>query len=598
MIYVEDINLYNDKHNSLINDYIPEGDVTFYAVWGDKLPGTYKIDTDDYLTAFRVIPDSDDPDISNLYVVEFAYPGDSIQISYNDFFNDIIPDGKYIKDISCSGIDDTSEGFTYEKYGSNVYDGLGIKCIMPENDMSFSTVLSDIKLSTPVNLRWEGTKCVWDSVEGAGFYWLKIVKDGQNLSERDDFSTVTNSYDLSQRVLDRYGSGTYTVSVCAFNASPISGDYNIASQSDFSKNSPEYVYDVKEYNINLDNYLIAGYGSSIDGYYKYNIVDSAAPGKKIDVYFDGNVNNSLPKGKYIKEIKFTGIDTNAEGFEYIEEYDGANAAVHFIMPENDVTLSSVLADAKKYEIDLSKGKTSIPENVFLSFYFGAKFDFIFSEDNQNDPYEYIDLDNDKIADIKTLFSPIENDEEPYVQIEKLDGCKLKGNVEIEVKDTERPKYYFTINFGDAGNVNNNSDKNKSVATVNMYRLYNPNSGEHFYTANEKERNNLVSVGWRYEGIGWKAPAKSNTPVYRLYNKNAGDHHYTMSEKEKDFLVSVGWKYEGIGWYSDDAKSVPLYRQYNPNAKAGSHNYTTSKAENDKLVGLGWKGEGVGWYGVK
>ena len=140
--------------------------------------------------------------------------------------------------------------------------------------------------------------------------------------------------------------------------------------------------------------------------------------------------------------------------------------------------------------------------------------------------------------------------------------------------------------------------NDTNAYVSMYRLYNPNSGEHFYTANEKERNNLVSVGWRYEGIGWKAPAKSNTPVYRLYNKNAGDHHYTMSEKEKDFLVSVGWKYEGIGWYSDDAKSVPLYRQYNPNAKAGSHNYTTSKAENDNLVKLGWRGEGTGWYGVK
>ena len=135
-------------------------------------------------------------------------------------------------------------------------------------------------------------------------------------------------------------------------------------------------------------------------------------------------------------------------------------------------------------------------------------------------------------------------------------------------------------------------------TFNMFRLYNPNSGEHFYTSNTDERDNLIKVGWRYEGVGWKAPATSNTPVYRLYNKNAGDHHYTMSIEERDNLVNIGWKYEGIGWYSDDAKSVPLYRQYNPNAKAGSHNYTTSKAENDKLVNLGWRGEGVGWYGVQ
>ena len=35
----------------------------------------------------------------------------------------------------------------------------------------------------------------------------------------------------------------------------------------------------------------------------------------------------------------------------------------------------------------------------------------------------------------------------------------------------------------------------------MYRLYNPNSGEHFYTADADEKGNLVRVGWRYEGIG-------------------------------------------------------------------------------------------------
>lgn len=39
-------------------------------------------------------------------------------------------------------------------------------------------------------------------------------------------------------------------------------------------------------------------------------------------------------------------------------------------------------------------------------------------------------------------------------------------------------------------------------------------------------------------------------MYRLYNPNAqsGAHHYTMSEEERDNLVSVGWKYEGIGWF--------------------------------------------------
>ena len=131
----------------------------------------------------------------------------------------------------------------------------------------------------------------------------------------------------------------------------------------------------------------------------------------------------------------------------------------------------------------------------------------------------------------------------------------------------------------------------------MYRLYNPNSGEHFYTASTSERDNLRKVGWRYEGIGWTAPATSNTPVYRLYNPNGGDHHYTMSAEERDWLRGLGWKYEGIGWYSDDNKTTPLYRLYNPNAKSGSHHYTTSASERDGLRKLGWHYEGIGWYGL-
>ena len=133
-------------------------------------------------------------------------------------------------------------------------------------------------------------------------------------------------------------------------------------------------------------------------------------------------------------------------------------------------------------------------------------------------------------------------------------------------------------------------------TVKVYRLYNPNSGEHFYTASVGERNVLIGLGWKDEGIGWHAPESSDTPVYRLYNANGGEHHYTTNAAERDMLTGLGWNDEGIGWYSDDEKNVPLYRQYNPNAFSGNHNYTASKAENDWLVSLGWREEGIGWYG--
>lgn len=137
----------------------------------------------------------------------------------------------------------------------------------------------------------------------------------------------------------------------------------------------------------------------------------------------------------------------------------------------------------------------------------------------------------------------------------------------------------------------------STETVDMYRLYNPNSGEHFYTGSWAECTNLVNLGWVSEGIGWVAPKTSSAPVFRLYNPNAGDHHYTLSVDERDGLARVGWIFEGIGWYSDDKMRIPVLRQYNPNAKAGAHNFTTSSEENKALVEVGWKAEGVGWYAV-
>jgi hypothetical protein len=133
--------------------------------------------------------------------------------------------------------------------------------------------------------------------------------------------------------------------------------------------------------------------------------------------------------------------------------------------------------------------------------------------------------------------------------------------------------------------------------VEMHRLYNPYTGEHFYTASEVERDAVAAAGWNYEGVGWVAPSEG-TPVFRVYNPFAGDHHYTTSAAERDHLVSVGWNDEGVGWCSAGEDGVPLWRQYNPNAVAGAHNYTVSEAERDHLVSIGWHDEGVGWYGLE
>ena len=88
----------------------------------------------------------------------------------------------------------------------------------------------------------------------------------------------------------------------------------------------------------------------------------------------------------------------------------------------------------------------------------------------------------------------------------------------------------------------------------VYRLYNPNTGEHFYTKSESEYNDVAEAGWVQEGVAFYSANSEDTnavPVYRDFNPNAkgpGSHLFTKSKAESNELVSQGWKFEGIGFY--------------------------------------------------
>ena len=146
----------------------------------------------------------------------------------------------------------------------------------------------------------------------------------------------------------------------------------------------------------------------------------------------------------------------------------------------------------------------------------------------------------------------------------------------------------------------------------LYRLYNPYTGEHIYTIDEAERDSLAEAGWKVEagetmpddysfvGVVYSPetdPGRLCPAVYRLYNPYApgGDHHYTTDQNEYDELQKLGWKGEGIAFYSATFLDVPRYRLYNPNAETGAHHYTSDEDEVAALVDLGWRNEGVGWY---
>ncbi|GHU63918.1 hypothetical protein FACS189418_8120 [Clostridia bacterium] len=155
--------------------------------------------------------------------------------------------------------------------------------------------------------------------------------------------------------------------------------------------------------------------------------------------------------------------------------------------------------------------------------------------------------------------------------------------------------------------------------VPVFRIYNPNSGEHLYTTNKVEYNHLAQIGWQGEGLVWYAPAYDtvvkdsiwykysveSTLVYRLYNRYSGEHIYTKDRSEVDQLVKLGWNDEGVAWYSGPPDGPiagdRIYRLYNPNARgvyeAGAHLYTENFLEKEALSAQGWLYEGTGWHGA-
>ena len=131
----------------------------------------------------------------------------------------------------------------------------------------------------------------------------------------------------------------------------------------------------------------------------------------------------------------------------------------------------------------------------------------------------------------------------------------------------------------------------------VYRLYNPNSGEHFYTTNKGEYDAVQAAGWTGEGAAWHALAEGNRPVYRLYNPYGGEHHYTMSAHERDTLVQLGWTDEKVAFYAGDDTGTPVRRLYNPNKFSCNHLFTTDENEYKTVKGYGWNDEGIAWFAV-
>lgn len=127
--------------------------------------------------------------------------------------------------------------------------------------------------------------------------------------------------------------------------------------------------------------------------------------------------------------------------------------------------------------------------------------------------------------------------------------------------------------------------------VAIYRLYNPNSGEHLLTAIIEEANALLGFGWKSEGVAFIAPKESDTVAFRMY---ATMHTFVAEVSELHALVESGWHFEGVAFHSGG--NVPVYRVYNPTN--GDHLFTVDEAEKNRLLAVGCVDEGVRFYAIR
>ena len=144
-------------------------------------------------------------------------------------------------------------------------------------------------------------------------------------------------------------------------------------------------------------------------------------------------------------------------------------------------------------------------------------------------------------------------------------------------------------------------------TTPVYRFFNTDTGSHFYTANETERD-LVSQqdNFSFEGDSYRAidpltGANDALPVYRFLNQDTGVHLYTISEAERDATQQLSnFSFEGeafLAYNTQVEDSIPVYRFLNTDT--GAHFYTPSEAERDSVESNlpEFQSEGIAYYAL-
>lgn len=141
--------------------------------------------------------------------------------------------------------------------------------------------------------------------------------------------------------------------------------------------------------------------------------------------------------------------------------------------------------------------------------------------------------------------------------------------------------------------------------VPVYRFYRASSGTHFYTADPEEmarvRDTMASI-YHLDGVGYQVNSSSplnSAPLWRFFNRRTGTHLYTADEGEKNNILtnlSATYSLDGVAYNVSKTCGTPVARFFSPGR--GVHFYSADPDEIAYVranLGATWQYEGIAYY---
>ena len=231
----------------------------------------------------------------------------------------------------------------------------------------------------------------------------------------------------------------------------------------------------------------------------------------------------------------------------------------------------------------------------------------------------IGFDASRVSDTASGFF-VSDTTEDALDLEILFDISAPGNITIdegltiseadllvapELADALGSSSLTGADIGDTRIDASTSNINEDVDSDAVYRFFNNDTGVHFYTGNETERDAVLELpnfsfeGASYESIDPLTGDPEPSPVYRFLNQDTGVHLYTISETERDATQDLdNFSFEGEAFFAystEEEGTIPIYRFFNN--VTGAHFYTPSVAERDNVEANlpDFSSEGIAYY---